>query len=93
LKEEDVLTLIRYRLEQAQTALDDAIFLMDGGRSTQSITNRAYYAMFYASLALMQKLGKFPSKHTGVISCLMLSLCKKEFFQERCRRTSIGLSS
>ncbi len=37
-------------------------------RSPQSIINRAYYAMFYAALALLQKIGKFPSKHTGVIS-------------------------
>lgn len=81
MKEEDVLTLIRYRLEQAQTALDDAKFLMDGGRSTQSITNRAYNAMFYASLALMQKLGKFPSKHTGVISLFDVEFVQKGIFQ------------
>jgi len=33
----------------------------------QSIINRSYYAMFYAVLALLQRTGKVPSKHTGVI--------------------------
>jgi uncharacterized protein (UPF0332 family) len=56
------------RLNQAQTALDDAKFLLDGGRSTQSVVNRAYYAMFYAALALLERIGRAPSKHAGVIS-------------------------
>ena len=65
---EEILALVNYRLEQAQTALEDGKFLIKGGRSPQSIVNRAYYAMFYAALALLQKVGKVPSKHTGVIS-------------------------
>lgn len=68
MKEEEIADLVRHRIEQAQTALDDAAYLLDGNRSPQSIVNRAYYAMFYAALALLQKAGKVPSKHTGVIS-------------------------
>ncbi len=68
MKEQEIASLIRHRLEQAQTALEDARFLLEGNRSPQSIVNRAYYAMFYAVLALLQKIGKVPSKHTGVIS-------------------------
>lgn len=68
MKDDEIATLIKYRLEQAQTALNDAKFLLDGNRSPQSIVNRAYYAMFYAALALLQRIGKVPSKHTGVIS-------------------------
>lgn len=68
MKNDEVATLIKYRLEQAQTALNDAKFLLDGNRSPQSIVNRAYYAMFYAALALLQRIGKVPSKHTGMIS-------------------------
>jgi len=67
-KEDEIADLVRHRIEQAQTALDDAAYLLDGKRSPQSIVNRAYYAMFYAVLALLQKAGKVPSKHTGVIS-------------------------
>ena len=68
MKEEDVRTLVNYRIEEAKTALDDARYLNEGMRSTQSIVNRIYYAMFYAVMALLQKTGKVPSKHTGVIS-------------------------
>jgi len=65
-KNEEVTPLVRYRLEQADAALGDAKFLLEGNRSPQSIVNRAYYAMFYAALALLQKIGKVPSKHAGV---------------------------
>jgi len=65
---EEILALVNYSLEQAQTAIEDGKFLLEGGRSPQSIVNRAYSAMFYAALALLQKVGKVPSKHAGVIS-------------------------
>lgn len=68
MKEQGISELVKYRLEQAELALEDGKFLLQGNRSPQSIINRAYYAMFYAALALLQKIGKFPSKHTGVIS-------------------------
>jgi len=45
MKEEEIRSLVKYRLEQAQTALEDARFLFEGNRSPQSIVNRAYYAM------------------------------------------------
>lgn len=38
------------------------------GSSWKGIVNRAYYAMFYAALALLEMIGKIPSKHAGVIS-------------------------
>ena len=68
MKNDDVAELVHYRLEQARTALDDARFLLDGHRSPLSIINRAYYAMFYAALGLMQAVGRVPGKHTGVIA-------------------------
>jgi len=80
LKKDDIVLLIKYRLEQAQTALDDAKFLLEGGRSSQSVVNRAYYAMFYAALALLQKIGKVPSKHTGVISLFDKEFVLKDIF-------------
>ena len=42
MKEEEIADLVRHRIEQAQTALDDAVYLLDGNRSPQSIVNRAY---------------------------------------------------
>ena len=58
MKPKEIETLVKYRLEQAQAALDDAKYLMDGKRSPQSIINRSYYAMFYAALALLQNISK-----------------------------------
>ena len=82
MKKDAISSLITYRLEQAQTALDDAQFLLDGERSTQSIVNRAYYAMFYTALALMQKIRKVPSKHSGVISLFDTEFVLKGIFQK-----------
>lgn len=45
-KPKDIEILIKHRLDQAQEALDDAKYLIDGNRSPQSIVNRSYYAMF-----------------------------------------------
>ena len=80
MKNDDINILIKHRLDQAQTALDDAKFLFEGKRSSQSIVNRAYYAMFYAVLALLQKIGKVPSKHTGVISLFDTEFVIKDIF-------------
>jgi uncharacterized protein (UPF0332 family) len=66
--DEDALLLVRYRLEQAETTLADTRFLLDSGRSAQSVINRAYHAMFYAALALLQRDNVTPTKHAGVIS-------------------------
>jgi uncharacterized protein (UPF0332 family) len=67
MRDEETKTLVEYRLGQAQATLEDAKYLRAGRRSTHSIINRAYYAMFYAALALLQKTAQVPSKHTGVI--------------------------
>lgn len=86
MKEEEIADLLRHRLEQAQTALDDAAYLLAGNRSPQSIVNRAYYAMFYAVLALLQKAGKVPSKHTGVISLFDTEFVLKGVFPREMSR-------
>jgi uncharacterized protein (UPF0332 family) len=39
--------------------------------------------MFYAALALLQKIGKAPSKHTGVISFFDTEFVKKGVFEAR----------
>ncbi len=64
---DDLAALVQYRMEQADAALSDAKYLLDGNRNPQSVINRAYYAMFYAALALLQRTGKIPSKHAGTI--------------------------
>jgi len=60
-------SLVRYRLEQANEAIDDAVFLFENNRGLRSVVNRIYYAMFYAVLALLVTEPFQGSKHSGVI--------------------------
>lgn len=80
MKQESKSRIISYRLEQAQIALDDAIYLNTGGRSPQSIVNRCYYAMFYATLALLEDIGKAPTKRSGIISLFDTEYVMKGIF-------------
>lgn len=80
MKENEIQALIHYRLKQAETALEDAEFLLEGKRSPQSVINRAYYAMFYAALALLQSIGEIPSKHVGVVSLFDTEFVLKGIF-------------
>ena len=80
MKQEDKNNIISYRIEQAQIALDDEIYLNAGERSPQSIVNRCYYAMFYATLALLQDIGKAPTKHSGIISLFDTEYVMKGIF-------------
>lgn len=59
--------LLRYRLEQAHETIREAEILLaeDALRGT---VNRAYYAMFYALLALLATRQLGTSKHSGAIS-------------------------
>ena len=63
-------TLCLYRLKQAEETLSDAEKMISAGLSSRSITNRAYYSMFYAVLSLFLKseVNIKTSKHSGVIS-------------------------
>lgn len=82
MKPDEIQVLVNYRLEQAQVALDDAEYLIEGERSPQSIVNRSYYAMFYAALALLQNISKGPSKHSGVISLFDTEFVMKGLFSK-----------
>ena len=63
-------SLFLYRLKQAEETLLDAEKMLGGSFTPRSITNRAYYSMFYAVLALFIKtdVDIKTSKHTGIIS-------------------------
>jgi uncharacterized protein len=80
MKAEHVEILIKHRPEQAKDAVNDARILLDHQGSPQSVVNRSYYGMFYAALALLQKLGSVPSKHTGVISTFDREFSRKNVF-------------
>ena len=60
--------LAAYRLTQATETFEEAVFLLEGGKSLRVVTNRAYYSMFYAILALLIDEPFASSKHSGVLS-------------------------
>lgn len=63
---EKIAALIRYRLAQAKEALDAAELNLANGLH-HSAVNRAYYAMFYAVLALLAARQAETSRHSGAI--------------------------
>lgn len=64
----DKRALIEYRLERAREALSDARLILDQHGSPAGAINRAYYAMFYAALALLITIDQGSSKHQGVLA-------------------------
>ncbi len=59
--------LVRYRLQQASETLAEATLLRDAG-AFRGAVNRAYYAMFYALLALLATRQLGASKHSAAIA-------------------------
>ena len=53
---EHVRVLVARRMQQATEALEDGRYLLAAGRGARTAVNRAYYAAFYAVLALLQAL-------------------------------------
>ena len=63
---EDLYALVSYRLEEAHESLEEAVLLLEGHKPRGALS-RAYYAMFYATLALLTTKSLGASKHSGVI--------------------------
>lgn len=80
---DDVALLVHLRLEQARQALEDARLLLEAGRPPLGIVNRCYYAMFYAVLALLQRVGRTPRKHAELISLFDKEFVKKGAFTKQ----------
>ncbi|MFH1539305.1 MAG: HEPN domain-containing protein [bacterium] len=66
--DDPVERMVRYRLEQAEEALSDAKILAANNAGRNSIVNRAYYAMFYAVMALAERKRFASSKHKGTLA-------------------------
>jgi uncharacterized protein (UPF0332 family) len=80
---EHVRVLVARRMQQAAEALEDGRYLLAAGRGARTAVNRAYYAAFYAVLALLQAIGKTPRRHRGVLTlfdteCVRTGLVPKE---------------
>jgi uncharacterized protein (UPF0332 family) len=67
MSEERLRELITLRMEQAAETLREAEILL-AEHAGRGAVNRAYYAMFYAVLAVLATKGLGSSKHTGTIS-------------------------
>ena len=80
---QEVLELIKYRLEEAEDSIKEAEVLLKEGMSMRAVMNRLYYAMFYAVLALLQEKGMGTSKHAGAISLFDREFIKKGVFDEK----------
>lgn len=72
---EPMRAILRYRLEQAEQTLEEASVLADASLLRGAV-NRAYYAMFYATLALLATRRLGTSKHSSV-----LALFDREFIK------------
>jgi uncharacterized protein (UPF0332 family) len=83
---EHAAALVKLRLEQARSSLNDAVVLAEGGGTPMSIINRAYYAMFYAVLALLQNIGRVAGKHTGAIGLFDTEFVLKGDFSKELSR-------
>jgi len=80
--------LFQYRLDQAEETLNEAEQMLASGYSNRTLVNRAYYAMFYATLALFLRLeiDCKTSKHAGVISIFDRELVKTGTLETRFSR-------
>ena len=72
---EPMQAILRYRLEQAEQTLEEASVLANVSLLRGAV-NRAYYAMFYATLALLATRRLGTSKHSSV-----LALFDREFIK------------
>lgn len=59
--------LIKYRIEKAEEAFNDAVFLLEN-ESWNAITNRLYYACFYITSAYLASKNLKAATHSGIKS-------------------------
>lgn len=79
---EELLALIKYRLQEAEDSIKEAEVLLKEGMSMRAVMNRLYYAMFYSVLALLQEKEMGTSKHAGAISLFDREFIKNRTFDE-----------
>lgn len=76
---EPLRALLQHRLEQAQETLREAAILQDAA-AYRGAVNRAYYAMFYALLALLATKQLGTAKHSGAIGLFDREFVKTGIF-------------
>jgi uncharacterized protein (UPF0332 family) len=83
---EQLAALIDYRLEQANETLREAEILLKES-ALRGAVNRAYYAMFYAVLALLATKSIGTSKHSAIIAAFDREFVKTGVFGRELSRS------
>ena len=86
MKLEQLEDLLRYRMEQAHETLREGEILL-GEAALRGTINRAYYAMFYALLALLALKQLGTSKHSSALSLFDREFVKKGIFPRELSRS------
>jgi uncharacterized protein (UPF0332 family) len=86
MKPEQLEDLIRYRMEQARETLHEAQILLDEA-ALRGALNRAYYAMFYALLALLATRQLGTSRHSGALALFDREFVKTGVFPRELSRS------
>ena len=86
MKPEQLEDLLRYRMEQAHETLREAEILL-GESALRGTINRAYYAMFYALLALLATKRLGTSKHSGALALFDRQFVKTGVFPRELSRS------
>jgi uncharacterized protein (UPF0332 family) len=85
-KPEQLADLLRYRMEQAHETLREGEILL-GEAALRGVINRAYYAMFYAVLALLATKQLGTSKHSSVLGLFDREFVKTGTFPRELSRS------
>lgn len=80
---EELITLSKYRLQQAKEMLIDSELMLENGRY-KTCNNRAYYAIFHAMRAVHALSGYDSGKHSGIISEFQRVYIKTGIFDKEC---------
>ena len=86
MKPEQLEDLLFYRIEQAHETLREAEILLNESALRGAI-NRAYYAMFYALLALLATKQLGTSKHSGALALFDREFVKAGVFPRELSRS------
>lgn len=86
LDEQSRTDLVKYRINRADEALQEARLLAKEGYHNAAF-NRLYYACFYAALALLVKNGISTSSHAGVKTMLGLHFVSKGLLEKEHGKT------
>jgi uncharacterized protein (UPF0332 family) len=86
MKPEQLEDLLRYRMEQAHETLREAEILLNESALRGTI-NRAYYAMFYALLAVLATKRLGTSKHSGALALFDREFVKTGVFPRELSRS------